>query len=269
MTEWFYAILITLGVLLIIVFLPWLFPLAGLIVLGIYLYEKYGTQEKREFQKLNKQNQKIQYNKTKEEQNDKKVKKEQEEDSLKALYEEYKEKKKIFSEKNNIKDNKFFFWKRYGNLEKIYVIKKQKEIYLFNSSNNFKNFKEDYNNSLNNENLFEKNGLVKIDENKLVVNDTRHIIRNTYHYNDATKEIFLGSLLFGNAGALAGAVNSKTKQKELVFSAGDVTITIQNEDNNSRWEIPLEPSMLVTIAEIFPNIKVEIDNTEEKHNLYV
>ncbi len=269
MRDWFWGIIITFIGLLIVIFIPWLIIIALLVGLGVFIYSKFGNKDKIEFQKLKHKNKKIQIEESKKETKLKKEEKKNEKDNIRNIYNEYIEKRSKYKSKNKIEEYPYFFWNRYGILEKIFIVKKNDKTYLVNGTDNFNTFKEDYKNVQNNEQLFDLIGIVQIDEDNISINDTRHIIQDIYHYNDSTNDILLGSLLFGTAGAIAGAANSKPKVKELTSHGGNVLLTIKNVSNGIKWSIEIDISMLVTLSENFPNIIIKKNNDKEVNQYFV
>lgn len=268
MKAWIYAFIIMFIIIIICVFAPWLFLVVGISLLIMFFYTRYGSSQKREFTNLKKENSK----KRRIQELEKKalVMEEQESNKLmlKEAYEIYKEKKLNFFEKNNIDDKPYIFWERYGVVEKIHIWKKNGKVYLCNNTNSFTTFKEDYK-IPNNDCLFNKIGIIETNEDNIVIVDNSHTIKDTYHYTDPSNSIILGSLFFGTAGAIAGAMDSSVKTKTLQQKVVDVTIRVKNLNSSMAWIMNIDPSMLVTIAEELPNVKVDVNDQDEYNDICI
>ena len=266
--AYFWALMIGLIVMIILTKFVWVVFLIGGIALVYFLYQKYGTSEKREYEKMKRENnkkrriqeennnyiQKMQQEKEKEEKYKREI-------DLKAEFELYKEKKAVFFNKNNIEDKPFFFWERNGNIEKIYVWKKNNKVYLCNGTDNYDNFKFNID-STNNEYLFNKVGVAETTEEDMAIIDNSHIIKDTYHYCDSTINN-LGMVLFGIPS------DTVLKTKTLKENVVDVTIKVKTITSNMNWTMTISSEMLITLAEILPNVKVERNNKDEQNNYYV
>lgn len=237
----------------ILAFIFWIIlPIIGI---GYFVYDFCGTKEKREFRKARKENMKKLREKEKAENEKQKLEARKQQQEEKENFAKF---KKLVDEDERLiadKDYRVIFL----NLDdttnlKTYCWTDEKYFYMLNGS------KSETAYNLYKTNFFGEDRIAKCDKKGIIINDFYQVITHQFQYEASkTGKIFLGSLLFGTTGAIAGAVSqpqTKIGINKTVNQSITIFLPVVTGDKVENWQSKIDVSMVLPLSELLPEVPI-------------